>query len=195
MVLRRWQELYARAESASQTFFSEHFGDLGARCAEAAETAADPSICCCRRTNFVPEILTDPLLGELADESLGHSLYALSGPHNRRGCAALGPAGCLLPFGRPDPCHAYICDALYDSLDAILPLDLLCRIRDALEVYSRIREAPRRDDSEFQGCVAQVAELEALFSLASEQIWAQSAAFALRKEEALREMLPPAPIG
>lgn len=192
MDLRRWQGLYARAERAASRFFGEHLGVVCARCYEASEARHDPAFCCCRRTNFVPEILTDPLLGGLADEGLGHSLYVLSGPHNTRGCAALGPDGCLIPFGRPDPCHAYICDALYDSLEATLPLDLLCRLRDALEVYSRIREAPRRDDCEFHRCVEQVTELEALFSLSSEQIRAQSAAFALRKEEALREMLPPA---
>lgn len=193
MELRRWQELYARAERASKIFFSEHFGGVCARCAESADTAADPSINCCRRTNFLPEILTDPLLGGLAEESLGHSLYGLCAPYKDRACAALGPQGCRIPYGRPDPCHAYICDALYDPLRAILPLDLLCRVREALEVYSRIREAPRRDDREFRACAEQVAELEALLTRASECLREQNALFAVRREQALHGMLPPVP--
>jgi len=192
MELLRWQELYSWAEAAAQAFFAEHFSDLCARCAETAETSADPSVNCCRRTNFFPEILTDPLLGGLAEQSLGHSLLILAGPLNVRACAALGPKGCRIPSGRPDTCYIYMCDAVYACLDGMACANLTCQLRDALEVFTRIRGARRSDDAEYQACVAQVEELGGIFALISSRIRERADAFADIKACVIREqILPP----
>ncbi|NLC59086.1 MAG: hypothetical protein GX774_19805 [Armatimonadetes bacterium] len=192
MDLRRWQGLYARAERAASRFFGEHLGVVCARCYEASEARHDPAFCCCRRTNFVPEILTDPLLGGLAEESLGHSLLPLARPLHSPGCAALGPDGCRLPLGRPDACHAYTCDYLYHCLEGILPPAVILQLQEGLEVFTAIREARRTDQAAFAACQAQVEQLEAALEQASRQLQEQSAPFAARKEAVIAEMLPPA---
>lgn len=191
MSLAEWEALYLRAEKMCRAFFAEHFGDVCARCFEASEARADPSFCCCRRTNFLPEVLTDPLLGDIAEKSLGHSLMVLSGPHNAPGCAALGPTGCLIPFGRTEVCNSYTCEHLYRCAAPALPPGALYKIQEALEVFGTIRHPGRRARQELNACTAQVDELEALLDAASQHLRRAQGPFAIAKAETILDMFPP----
>jgi len=193
MELQRWQELYARAERAARAFFAEHVGDVCARCFQASEERHEPSLNCCRRTNFVPDLISDPLLGGLAEESLGHTLLPLSGNHNLPGCAALGPDGCRIPLGRPDACNAYLCDHLYRCMASALPATTMCLIVDALEVFSTITGARLSGSPSCEACAGQVEELATLLADASQRLSGHCQAFAACKTQTVAEMLPPQP--
>lgn len=191
MDLREWQRLYARAERSARLFCIEHFADVCARCYEASEAAHDPGLNCCRRTDFVPEILCDPLLGGLAEESLGRTLLPLMAPSQTRRCGALGPTGCRIPFGRPDACHAYLCEHLHRALGSVMDPHAVADLQDALEVFTAIREAPRSSPAAYADCVAQVERLESILSEASRLLRQESARFAAGKEAVMADMMPP----
>lgn len=191
MDLRSWQQLYARAERAARAYFAEHFSDLCARCFEAAAARADPAFCCCQRTNFLTEILTDPLCGGLAEESLGHSLLPLCSSVAGRGCSALGPEGCRIPFGRPDLCNSYVCEWIYECERAVLSPELLCRMEEGLDVFLAIREAREQRAPTMAPCEAQVAHLEAAFDAATTRLRQEDGRLLAVKLAAMRAMFPP----
>ncbi|MDH7570620.1 MAG: hypothetical protein QHJ73_13645 [Armatimonadota bacterium] len=182
------QSLYARAEEAARAFFAEHFGDVCACCYRASELRGDPSFCCCRRTNFVPEVTVDPLLGALAEESMGRTLLHLYGMPRRDGCAALGPTGCLIPFGRPDACNTYVCDHLYRCMAAVLPPELILRLGEALDVFTTLR-TPAGVPT--HALAAGVEALVELLREASENLQRAKGTFTRQKAEVMAEMLPP----
>ncbi len=190
MDLRTWQQLYARGERAVRGFFAEHFGDVCTLCWQVSERSHDPSVNCCRRTNFVPEIIADPVLGGLAEDSLGHSLLPLTGNRCRRGCAALGPTGCLIPFGRMDVCNSYVCEHLYHCA-TVLPRGTMYRIQDSLDVFTTILHARHHDPKEYQACLRQIEDVEALLAEASRHLHEHADAFARLKSEVQWVTFPP----
>lgn len=188
--LQAWKALYRRAEQAARAFFAEHFGDVCAACFAAAEARGHPAFCCCRRTNFIPDLIADPMLGDLAEESLGRSLLAEATRRYSSDCAALGPHGCRIPFGRPGACNSYQCEHLYRCQQAVMDAAAMARLTDVLDVFLILADADERRAQGYSACLRQVERLEAELEAAAQRLRQHADAFARRKAQVMAEMLP-----
>jgi hypothetical protein len=146
--------LYRRAEEPVRAFFATHFGGLCSLCGSIA-AATGQHVCCCIGVPCVQHLQESPVLRAMA-EANPQNRTLVEERAAKHEWSLLGPAGCLLDWGRPPPCNVCVCTAQRTCLCAVMSSSQAAAFNRSLRAYYAIADPALRSMATVRTAVAQL---------------------------------------
>ena len=136
--ISRRMALYREAEEPVRGFFASHFGGLCGVCGAVAG-ATSQHLCCCAGVRCIDHLDRSPVLLAMLESSPANAELVCA-HRSRAEPSLLGPAGCLLDWGRPPPCNVCICTPQRRCLCAVMPAADVVAFNRSLRAYYTIAD-------------------------------------------------------